>query len=234
MISIIIPTFNERENIIVLIKRIGQCLVNLNEKYEIIIVDDNSPDKTSQEIVKIYNKEPNIRLFIRKKSKGLATAILHGIQKSRGDTIIGMDADFNHSPEVIKTLINGLKDNDLVVASRFIKGGGMQDKTRYIFTYVFNLFLKYIIGFPTMDNMSGFYIIKKDKLLELPIKQIYIGYGEYHLRLVYLAKKHGLKIKEIPVYYPKRKYGKSKSNLKKMFFQYLFIAFRLKLKGEKI
>ena len=145
-----------------------------------------------------------------------------------------MDADFNHPPHAIKKLINELKHHDLVIASRFIKGGGMQDKARGVFTYIFNLFLKYIIGFPIIDNMSGFYVIKKDILFKLPIKQIYSGYGEYHLRLVYLAKKQSLKIKEIPVFYPKRKHGKSKSNLLKMFFRYLFVAFKLKLTDGKI
>lgn len=234
MISIIIPTFNERKNIISLIKKINHCLVNFNNKYEIIIVDDNSPDKTSLEIAKIYGRNKSIRLFVRKNERGLASAILYGIRKSKGNVIVGMDADFNHPPETIKKLFNELKNHDLVVASRFIKEGGMEDKVRSVFTYTFNLFLKYILGFPTMDNMSGFYIVKKEILLKLPIEQIYLGYGEYHLRLVYLAKKQGLKIKEIPVFYPKRKYGKSKSNLLKMFFRYLFIAFKLKLTNGKI
>jgi len=84
-----------------------------------------------------------------------------------------------------------------------------------------------------MDNMSGFYAIRKEKLFQLPINKIYTGYGEYHLRLVYLAKKQGFKIKQIPVYYPKRKHGKSKTNLIKMFFLYLLTAFSLKLSNEK-
>ncbi len=140
-----------------------------------------------------------------------------------------MDADFNHPPELIPKLIDNLKNNDLVIASRFIKGGGMEDRIRYIFTYIFNLFLKYILGFPTMDNMSGFYAIKKEKLNKLPLKEIYQGYGEYHLRLVWYAKKINFKIKEIPVFYQNRKYGKSKSNLIKMFFKYLYLALKLKL-----
>ncbi|MFA6532835.1 MAG: hypothetical protein WCT22_02440, partial [Patescibacteria group bacterium] len=113
-------------------------------------------------------------------------------------------------------------------------GGGMEDKVRYLFTYIFNLFLKRILGFPTMDNMSGFYAIKKEKLFQLSTSKIYQGYGEYHLRLVYLAKKYGLKIKEIPVFYPKRKYGHSKTNFLKMFFRYLFVAFDLKLRNGRI
>lgn len=233
MISIIIPTYNERENIVNLIHEIQLILSKSNIKYEIVIVDDNSPDNTALEIKKKFNSK-NIRLFVRKNIRGLASAILLGIRKSRGDIIIGMDADFNHPPEKISELIRLLSQADLVVASRFIKNGGMEDKVRYVFTYIFNLFLKYLLGFPTMDNMSGFYAVKKEILLKLPINNIYQGYGEYHLRLVYLAKKYGLRIKEIPVFYPKRRHGKSKSNFFGMFFQYLFVAFELKLRNGKV
>lgn len=234
MMSIIIPTYNERKNIANLVQEIQLIFLRSNIKHEIIVVDDNSSDQTALEIKKGFRNNKNVRLFVRKNVKGLATAILFGIRKAQGEIIVGMDADFNHPPEKIITLIEELKNNDLVVASRFIKGGGMEDKVRYFLTYVFNLLLKYILGFPTMDNMSGFYAINKEKLLQLPIDRIYTGYGEYHLRLVYLAKKYGFKIKEIPVFYPKRKYGHSKTNFCKMFFRYLFVVFDLKLRNGRI
>lgn len=226
LISIIIPTFNERDNIVDLIKAINSFLTNYN--YEIIIVDDNSFDGTSKVVKKFFRKDRRIKLFIRKNKRDLGTAILYGINKSKGQVIIGMDADFNHPPKKIPELISALKDSDLVVASRFVYKGGMENKIRYFFTYIFNLFLKYFLGFPIMDNMSGFYAIKRDKLILFPLKKIYYGYGEYHLRLVYFSKSFGLGIKEIPVYYQRRRYGKSKSNLLKMFFKYLIIAIRLR------
>ncbi len=232
MISLIIPTFNERKNIINLIRKIQLILTSPNIKYEIVAVDDNSPDMTAVEVRKKFKKNKNIHLFVRKNIRGLASAILFGIKKSKGDVIIGMDADFNHPPEKIITLIKELKNHDLVIASRFIKGGGMEDKVRYLFTYIFNLFLKHILGFPTMDNMSGFYAIKRKDLFKLPINRIYTGYGEYHLRLVYLAEKHGLIITEIPVFYPNRRNGRSKTNFLKGFFVYLWNA--LKLRFTKI
>lgn len=230
LISIIIPTFNERDNIVDLIKTINTFLTNYN--YEIIVVDDNSFDGTSKVVKKFFRKDKRIKLFIRKNKRDLGTAILYGIKKSKGQIIVGMDADFNHPPKKIPELISALKNSDLAVASRFVYKGGMENKIRYFFTYIFNLFLKYFLGFPIMDNMSGFYAIKRDKLTLFPLKKIYYGYGEYHLRLVYFSKSFGLKIKEIPVYYQKRRYGKSKSNLLKMFFNYLYVAFHLKLNYE--
>ena len=228
LFSLIIPTYNEKENILRLIKELQKNLNSVKELYEIIAVDDNSPDGTGAAAEKAFRKNKNIRIFVRKKDRGLATAIFFGINKSKGDVVVGMDADFNHPPELIPQLSGKLIDADMVVASRFINGGGMEEKGRYFFTYFFNLFLKYLLGFPTMDNMSGYYAIKKPALLKLPLGKIYRGYGEYHLRLVYLAQKIGLKIKEIPVFYSKRNYGQSKSNLIKLFFSYLWTALNLK------
>lgn len=231
MISIIIPTYNEAENIGRLIAKITDQLKNKID-YEIIVVDDNSPDYTASKVRKFSRLDHKVKLFIRKTERGLATAIGFGISKARGNVVVGMDADFNHPPQLLPRLISSLREADLVVASRFISGGGMQNKWRYFFTYAFNLFLNKVLKFPTMDNMSGFYAIKADKLNSLLLPKVFKGYGEYHLRLVWYAQKSGLKIKEIPVFYPERQYGRSKSNLFKMFWQYLVTAFKLRYNLE--
>lgn len=230
--SIIIPTFNERGNIVALIKEILKAASKNNLNIEIVVVDDNSPDKTAEAVRKNFLKEKRVRLFVRTKAKGLASAFFFGIEKSRGEIILGMDADFNHPPSLIPIILAKLKTCELVVASRFIKGGGMEEKGRYWGTLVFNLLLKHLLGFPTMDNMSGFYAISKEKLFKLPLKRIYRGYGEYHLRLLHFAKMAGLEISEVPVYYPKRKYGQSKSNLSTLIFTYPLVALKLRILGK--
>lgn len=231
-ISLIIPTFNEKENIILLIKAIKKVLSE--SVYQIVIVDDNSPDETYKEIIRNFGNKKNIKAILRVNERGLGSSILHGIKNSDHEIIVGMDADFNHAPQIIPFLIKELENNDLVVASRFIKNGGMEEKKRLFPTLLFNKFLKHILGFPIMDNMSGFYAIRREKLLQLPLEKVYKGYGEYHLRLVYLAKKKGFRIKEVPVYYKKRVYGKSKSNLSKMFFLYLKEAFYLRFYAQEL
>lgn len=227
-ISVIIPTYNEKMNIIPLVESIITTLSNGYE-YEVIVVDDDSPDKTADVVAKNFKSNSRIKVFKRKGERELATAILFGIKKSKGDIIVGMDADFNHPPDKIPELIEDLKYHDMVIASRFIHGGGMEDRVRYLLTGVFNLFLKYVLGFPTSDNMSGFYAIGKKRLSAFPLKMIYRGYGEYHLRLVYLARSLGLSIGEVPVYYKNRINGESKSNLLKMLFQYLRVSIGLAL-----
>jgi len=233
MISIIIPTYNEKDNIVNLIKEIRLRLKKADIINEVIIVDDDSTDGTGETISKNFDKDKSIRLFVRKNSKELGSAILFGIRKVRGSVIIGMDADFNHPPSAIVELIKQLKDYHLVVASRYVGSGGMHDRFKFITSYIFNWSLKSLLNFPIMDNTSGFYAIKKNDLFKLPLDYIYKGYGEYHIKLVYLACKNNLRIKEIPVYFPKRVFGLSKSNTFKMFFSYLWTALNLRINRNK-
>jgi len=227
LVSIVIPTYNERNNILSLIKSISKTLNKRSINFEIIIVDDNSPDKTYEYIKDHYSNDFRIHLFQREKNRGLATAILLGIKKTRGSIIVGMDADFNHPPSLIPKLIDALSRADLVVASRFIPNGAMKEPIRYYFTYIFNLFLKYILGFPVLDNLSGYYAIKKKILITLSLQHIYQGYGDYHLRLLKSIQDRHLHIIQIPVKYGRRKYGQSKSQLLYLFFRYIWVAFQL-------
>lgn len=226
LISIIVPTYNEAQNIIPLLKKISKTLSLLAKKFEIIVVDDNSPDKTG-EIVNKYTKiNPLVSVIIRTKDRGLGKSIGAGIKKASGDIIVGMDADFNHDPKVIPVLVKGLEKSDLVVASRFIKGGGMQDKKRFIFTLLFNKFCE-TIGFPKTDNTSGFYSVRKKTLDKIGIDSIYYGYGDYHLRLVYFIKKLNYSIAQVPSYYKERYSGQSKSKMIEMAIKYTKEALRL-------
>lgn len=231
-ISVVIPTFNERQNIKMIVPELFRAAKKGRLNLEVVVVDDDSPDKTGVEARRLFRKNRRVSVFIRKNNKGLGSAILYGIRKARGDVIVGIDADFNHDPSKLSVLTNKLRECDLVVASRLLPGGGMGHRLRYYPTLIFNLFLHYILGFPTMDNMSGYYAIRKEELMGFPLKEIYKGYGEYHLRLVYLAKRKGLKIIEVPYYSPVRKYGRSKSRLGYMFLKYLQVSLALFLGKE--
>jgi dolichol-phosphate mannosyltransferase len=232
-ISIIIPTYNEGLGILLFLEKIKKELRKLLDSYkpEIIVIDDNSPDGTSEIIQSRYTHNKYIKVYIRKRIRGLATAIGFGIKRAKGKIIIGMDADGNHDVKKIKILLNNIKENDLVVASRFVKPVLLKSLTsefRHFGSFIFNLFLKLFLHFPIWDNTSGFYAIEKKNLERLGLKKIYYGYGDYHLRLVFFAKLKKYRIKEIPCVYPKRIAGISKSNFFIMFKNYLEEAFRLK------
>lgn len=228
IISVIIPTYNEKRNIGRLVDVLNKELAATS--FEIIVIDDNSVDGTIELMERKSVLNDRIKFLQNPPPKGLSRSILFGLKQAKGQVIVGMDADFNHDPKIINQLINRLKSEklDLVIASRFIKGGGMDDKLRFFLTKLFNLFLRFCFAFPSTDNASGYYAIRSSVLRKMPLNEIFVGYGEYHLRLVYLAKKMNLKFGEWPVFYRKRKYGKSKSKLLQMCFSYLKVAFQLR------
>jgi dolichol-phosphate mannosyltransferase len=221
-VSIIIPTFNERENISHILHTIIASLRNVT--YEILVIDDQSGDGTAHEVQQCARKYPQIHMLTHHGSRSLGRSILLGIKRSSGDTIIGMDADGNHDPKVIPSLLSALEHADLAVGSRYIPGGGMENFWRYWASYCFNIYLRIRYGFPIWDNTSGCYAIRKENLKKLKPDEIFSGYGEYHLRLVYIAKNRGLRIMEVPVYYKNRQYGQSKTRFFTMTRVYLSTA----------
>lgn len=219
--SVILPTYNEAGNIIQLVQEIRQELNSKRISHEVIVVDDDSPDKTGLLTQKYFSKTPEVRAIIRRKERGLATAIREGIELAVGEIIVVMDTDFNHEPKLVPRLIEKCRKYDLVVGSRFIRGGGMANKTREILSYIFNVLVRLLLSSSVHDNLSGFFAIKSDALEKLDKDRIFWGYGDYFIRLIYLAKTEGFKFSELPSYYKDREYGESKSQFLNMFGDYL-------------
>ena len=218
--SVILPTYNEAGNIVKLVEEIRHELALKRIPSEIIVVDDDSSDQTGVLAQKYFSKIPEVRVIIRKKERGLATAIRTGIEVAVGEVIVAMDTDFNHEPKLVPGLIEKCKRYDFVIGSRYIKGGGMANKTREILSYFFNILVRIIIGSPVRDNLSGFFAIRRSELDKLPLDKIFFGYGDYFIRLIYLAKKQGNTFTELPSFYKDREYGASKSQFLKMFLDY--------------
>lgn len=228
-ISIILPTFNEREAAPLIIKRILSQFT-AHKQIEVVVVDDCSPDGTAKIIINMYGRDKRVKVIQRQnKRPGLGSSILEGILSSSGKTIIGMDADGNHPPELLPLLIKQLQTGyDIAVASRFI-GKKRFNRLQDIGSYIFNLIIRYGLGYPILDNTSGYYAIKRKVLYSLPYQDIYHNsYGEYHLRLMYAASQKRYTISEIPVVYQKRIGGASKSSLIKMLTTYAIEAYRWK------
>lgn len=218
--SVILPTYNEAGNIVKLVEEIRHELALKRIPSEIIVVDDDSSDQTGVLAQKYFSKIPEVRVIIRRKERGLATAIKRGIEAAVGEVIVVMDTDFNHEPKLVPGLVEKCKRYDFVIGSRYIKGGGMANKTREILSYLFNILVRIIIDSPVRDNLSGFFAIKRSELDKLPLDKIFFGYGDYFIRLIYLAKKQGNTFAELPSFYRDREYGASKSQFLKMFIDY--------------
>lgn len=226
--SVILPTYNESGNIVKLVEEIRKELSLNGVIGEVLIIDDNSPDKTGLLAQKYFSKNPEVRVIIRKE-RGLATAIRKGIESSVGEIIVVMDTDFNHEPSLVPRLIKKCDKYDVAVGSRFTQGGGMANKGRELLSRLFNIFLvKPVLGSPVSDNLCGFFAMRIDKLDKLDFDKIFFGYGDYFMRLIYYAKKEGYSFTELPSFYKNREYGESKSNFVSMFSTYASTAFKLR------
>lgn len=226
--SVILPTYDEAGNIVKLVEAIQQELDLRRIPHEIIVVDDDSPDQTGILAQKYFSKVPNVRVIIRKKERGLATAIRRGIEAAVGEVIVVMDTDFNHEPKLVPRLVEKCKNYDFVVGSRYIKGGGMANKTRERLSHLFNILVRIIASNPVHDNLSGFFAIRRAELEKLPFDKIFFGYGDYFIRLIYLAKEQGNTFAELPSFYKDREYGASKSKFLEMFRDYLLATLAIR------
>ena len=232
--SVILPTYDEAGNIIELIEALREKLSKAKITNEIIVVDDDSPDQTGTLAKKYFSKVPRVRVIIRKKERGLATAIRRGIETAVGEVIVVMDTDFNHSPTLVPRLVKKCESVDVVVGSRFVKGGGMKNKKRELLSRIYNLYLiKPLIGSPVKDNLCGFYAVKHAKLNSLDFNKIFYGYGDYFIRLIFHSKKKGYSFSELPSFYKDRTYGASKSKFLSMFADYFLSALKLRFGENK-
>jgi len=230
-VSVILPTYNESGNIIELLQEI---ITNIPENYdyELIVVDDNSPDQTYQIVKDGFSNNPNVIPIHRTEDRGLGKSIRAGIERSTGDQIIIMDTDFTHDPVEIPKLLHVGQIYDIVIGSRFSPGGRMQDRMHYISSWLYNGLLRIVLRTQVQDNLGGFFIIHASKLEELPYDLIFYGYGDYFFRLLHYAQRHNLTIVEIPANYTSRKQGSSKSNYLKMLFQYTKAMISLRFKSK--
>jgi dolichol-phosphate mannosyltransferase len=227
--SIILPTYKEKDNIVELIRAIFAALpVELN--VEIVVVDDNSPDGTADAVCQNFKDEPRVKLFVRTQERGLATAIRYGFEHATGEILVFMDTDFNHDPAILPQMIKFLEYYDIIVGSRFVMAGGMEDRFRQFSSLVYNYVIRLLFQTPVHDNLSGFFSIYRDKLVSMDLDQIYYGYGDYFIRLLMVAHKRGYKMLEIPVFYRLRQHGHSKTQFLSTFVKYTFALFALRLK----
>lgn len=228
--SIILPTYNERDNILELIESIQGYVDPIGLDYEIVVVDDSSPDGTADVVRERFGGNPQIVVMVRTE-RGLATAIKHGILNSTGEIIVVMDTDFNHDPQMIPQMVRFLDYYDLIIGSRFVMAGGMEDRTRYYFSFVYNLFIRLLFQTQVQDNLSGFFSIYRKKLMEMDLDRIFYGYGDYFIRLLVTAWRKKYAMLEIPVFYRLRMHGHSKTQAVSVFWQYTRSVLRLRLKG---
>ena len=215
-ISIILSTFNEE---IAIKKTINEIRKHIND-VEIIVVDDNSTDRTFEILKSLEND--TTKVFLRKKTKGLASAFLLGLIHSRGDIIGWVDSNMSSVVKLFPQMMNELQTNDVVILSRFLEGG--KDERNFVrkwSSYILNKITKFVLRSKINDLSSGIFVMKRAVLLDtLPIAS---GHGEFIIEFLYNAERKGNKIKEIAYTQPIDEEGNSKSYPN--FFKFSFLGF---------
>lgn len=228
-ISVVLPTFNEKDNIVPLIIEIIANLKKITRNYEIIVVDDNSPDNTANICKRKFIKVRQVKVIIRKKDKGFASAIMYGLKKASGDVVFVMDTDFSHDPKLMSKMASRVGKYQVVIGSRYVKNGGGENKNRYFLSKAYNIYLKHLLGIDISDFLFGYFCVEKkfldeNKLLD---KKIFFGFGDYFIRFAYYVNKSGGTFFEIPAFYKNRTSGVSKSNLTDMLYTYTKTSIKL-------
>ena len=223
-LSIVIPTYNERENIVPLIERIEKCLKDI--PIEILVVDDNSPDGTADLAEELGKKYGNIRVLRRGEKLGLGSAVSQGINQSRGKVIAIMDADLQHPPELLPKMLEKIKEGyDVVIASRYVKGGGTVGWSvwRKIISRGAVLLTRVLLPFLSSieDAVSGYFMFKR-----VILGKTNVTASSYKVMLEILSISRYRSIIEIPYIFTARSRGNSKLSLKEIV-SYPFVLLNL-------
>ncbi len=210
---IILPTFNERENIQKIIPEIFSCLPEVN----ILVVDDNSPDGTGEVVTELMKEYPQVRLYTREKKEGLGVAyraaISHIQETQDFQFIITMDADGSHDPMYLQHMIDALAEHDVVVASRYVQGGGIEkwEKWRYMLSKYGNLYANICTGMSVRDLTAGYIGFSTAILPRMKFENLSASGYAYQMEFKFHARYYAkARMHEVPIIFKNRREGESK------------------------
>jgi len=204
LVSIVLPTYNEKENII---EAITKIINHVGNPVEIIVVDDDSPDQTYRIAADV---DERVKVIRRVGTRGLASAINRGIIETRGEIIGWMDADLSMPTNLLPLMIEKLKENDVVIGSRYVSGG--QDSRsflRVVASKLINGLAALVLGYGIKDYDSGFIVMRRQVLNRVTLMPT--GYGSYFVEFIYSCCRKGMKVLEVPYIFNDRTKGVSKS-----------------------
>lgn len=212
---VIVPTFNELENIRMLLP----ALMKLHEKFDVLVVDDSSPDGTAAQVTQFRQTEPRVFLLVREQKNGLGKAYIAGFKwamENYYDAVIEMDADFSHTPEDLLKILGALNQNPVVVGSRYVPGGKTVNWgfIRKLISKGGGVYSRLILGYPVQDWTGGFNGWHTDVLKEIGLDEIQSNGYSFQIELKYKAQKKGYPILEVPITFEDRRVGQSKMSLK--------------------
>jgi dolichol-phosphate mannosyltransferase len=230
---VIIPTYKERENVEAIIK----AITSLSIAFDILIIDDNSPDGTASIVKSLQSDIKNLHLIEREGKMGLGTAYIAGFSwalRNNYDFIFEMDADFSHDPRDLVRLYKACHDDgaDVAIGSRYISGVNVVNwpLSRVLMSYMASIYVRLVTGMKVKDTTAGFKCYKKEVLENIKPEHIKSrGYG-FQIEMKYIAWKLGYKIVEVPIIFTDRKLGSSKMS-GGIFSEALWGVLRMKVRS---
>jgi dolichol-phosphate mannosyltransferase len=210
-LSVISPTLNEAENVSRLVEQLEGALGDID--YEILIVDDDSPDLTWSISEKISSANPRVRTLRRMQNPGLSVAVIDGFSAAGGDVVACIDADLQHDPSILPRMLDELQSVDVVVGSRHIDGGstGNWNWLRRVESWIATKTAQFLLGVNLKDPMSGYFLVWRKDFVA--VKEQLDGKG-FKILLEILARLHGSRVKEVPYTFRPRTHGQSKLSSK--------------------
>lgn len=226
---VIIPTYNELENL----PRLIPVVLSQDENINILVVDDGSPDGTGKFVKDEMNKNDRIHLLEREKKMGLGTAYIAGFKyalQNNYDFVFEMDADFSHNPKELKNFLIAIKENDLVLGSRYINGVRVLNwpMTRLLLSFFASVYTRIITGLPVRDATGGFKCFRRKVLESIDLDKVRSNGYSFQIEMTFKAYTKGFKIKEIPIVFMDREKGKSKMS-KKIVREAVTMVWKLRL-----
>lgn len=226
---VIIPTYNELENIPKLIP----IVLAQDERINILVVDDNSPDGTAQFVEEQMAANERIHLIKREKKSGLGTAYIAGFKyalENEYDFIFEMDADFSHDPNELRNFLIAIMENDLVLGSRYVNGVRVLNwpMTRLLLSFFASVYTRIITGMPIKDATGGFKCFRRKVLESIDLDRVKSNGYSFQIEMTFKAFVRGFRIKEIPIVFIDRVKGKSKMS-KKIVREAVLMVWKLRL-----
>jgi dolichol-phosphate mannosyltransferase len=228
---IIIPTYNELDNIQKLIPQ----LLSDYEQVHILVVDDNSPDGTAGYVADLSRRNERIHLIVRPGKMGLGTAYVEGFKfalKNNYDLVFEMDADFSHDPGEIKNFFKAIETHDLIIGSRYVNGVNVVNwpMRRLLLSYFANAYTRFITGIPIKDCTGGYKCFRKEVLESLNLDQVKSNGYAFQIEMNYKAWKKGFRLGEIPIIFVDRVKGTSKMS-KKIVREAVLMVWKLRFRS---
>jgi dolichol-phosphate mannosyltransferase len=228
--SLIIPTYNERENLEELISSATNVLNKLKIEYEIIIADDNSPDQTWKLAHELSKEFPSVRVIRRFRNRGLTPSVLEGMEGAFGNILGVMDADLQHDISVLPQMLDECRSHDLVIGSRYTDSSTKNSLSylRKLLSKSGTFFAQVLLGLKISDPLSGYFLVKREVFKEVSSD---INAKGFKILLQILGRKKNLKVKEVPFSFSERKKGSTKLN-EEVAIDFLSELFSLRFKKK--